>query len=90
MMLISKIEMSVINKMADVFVGNFINRRTLVSRQVNSISHTRCSSRIHGALTDRSKNSITYAYRRIVRIVRIRFFMKTRYAHAFLYLFHFF
>ena len=25
MMLISKIEMSVINKMADVFVGNFIN-----------------------------------------------------------------
>ena len=29
---------------------------------------------------DRSENSITYAYRRIVRIVRIHFFMKTRYA----------
>ena len=51
MMLISKIEMSVTNKMADVFVGNFINWRTLISRQVNSISHTRCSSRIHVVLT---------------------------------------
>ena len=29
---------------------------------------------------DRSEISITYAYRRIVRIVRIVIFMKTRYA----------
>ena len=39
---------------------------------------------------DSSENSIAYAYLRIVRIVRIHFFMKTRYAHGFLYLFHLF
>ena len=29
--------MSIINKMADAFVGHFINWRTLVSCQINSI-----------------------------------------------------
>ena len=39
---------------------------------------------------DRSENSRTNAYQRIVRIVRIHFFMKTRYACVFLYSFHYF